>query len=126
MNIALWVIHILLIVFFGLAGYSKIFIPISDLASEIPWVLAVPVWMVKLPGVAEFSAALALIIVPIVKKYTFLVPLAASGLTIIMILSVFVPTLDSDQVILNLVAGGLAAFFAWGRWKVIPLGGRSE
>ena len=125
MNIALWIIHILLIAFFVPAGYVKTFTPMSELTSQMAWVSSSPVWIVRLPGVAELSAALALIIIPIVKKYTFLVPLAALGLTLVMILSVFVPEQAGDQSIFNLVIGGLAAFFAWGRWKVIPLGGRS-
>ena len=125
MNIALWIIHILLIAFFIPAGYVKTFTPIDVLNSQMAWVNFVPVWVVRLPGIAELAAALALIIIPIVKKYTFIVPLAAIGLTLIMILSVFVPDMAGDQAIFNLVVGGLAAFFAWGRWKVIPLGERS-
>ena len=125
MNIALWIVHILLVAFFMPAGYVKTFTPMSELNSQMAWVTSVPVWVVRLPGIAELSAALALIIIPIIKKYTFIVPLAAIGLTIVMILSVFVPDHASDQGIFNLVVGGLSAFLAWGRWKMIPLGERS-
>jgi len=86
------------------------------------WVNSVPVWMVRLAAVSELSAVLALIIVPLVNRYTIFVPLAALGLTLIMIGSLFVHVPRGEPVIFNLVIGGVAAFVAWGRWKVMPVG----
>ena len=121
MKIALWIAHILLILMFGMSGYIKVFTPIEELASQMAFVTSVPVWMVRLPAVSELAAVLALITVPLIKRYTILVPLAAAGLTLIMIGSLFVHIPRGEPIIFNLVVGGVAAFVSWGRWKVIPI-----
>ena len=121
MKIALWIAHILLILMFGMSGYIKVFTPIEELASRMVWVTSVPVWMVRLAAVSELAAVLALIAVPLVKRYSILVPLAAAGLTLIMISSLFVHLPRGEPIIFNLVMGGVAAFVAWGRWKMMPL-----
>jgi len=126
MNIALWIAHILLIIVFGMAGYAKAFTPIEELASQMAWINFVPVWMVKLAAVSELFAVLALITIPLIKRYTILVPLAAVGLALIMIGSLFVLVPTGGPIIFNLVIGGVAAFVAWGRWKVMPLNKRAQ
>ncbi|MCH8299972.1 MAG: DoxX family protein [Candidatus Marinimicrobia bacterium] len=122
MKIALWIAHILLIFMFGMTGYMKAFTPIEELASRMDWVTSVPVWIVRLAAVSELSAVLALIAIPLIKRYTFLVPLAAAGLTLIMVGSLFVHVPRGEPFIFNLVIGGVAAFVAWGRWKLMPVG----
>ena len=122
MKIALWIAHILLIFMFGMTGYMKAFTPIEELASRMDWVTSVPVWIVRLAAVSELSAVLALIAIPLIKRYTFLVPLAAAGLTLIMVGSLFVHVPRGEPFIFNLVIGGVAAFVAWGRWKMMPVG----
>ena len=121
MKIALWIAYILLILMFGMSGYIKVFTPIEELASRMAWVTSVPVWMVRLAAVSELAAVLALIAVPLVKRYSILVPLAAAGLALIMISSLFVHLPRGEPIIFNLVMGGVAAFVAWGRWKMMPL-----
>ncbi len=121
MKIALWIAHILLILMFGMSGYIKVFTPIEELASRMAWVTSVPVWMVRLAAVSELAAVLALIAVPLVKQYSILIPLAAAGLALIMISSLFVHLPRGEPIIFNLVMGGVAAFVAWGRWKMMPL-----
>jgi len=121
MKIALWIAHILLILMFGMSGYIKVFTPIEELASRMAWVTSVPVWMVRLAAVSELAAVLALIAVPLVKRYSILVPLAAAGLALIMISSLFVHLPRGEPIIFNLVMGGVAAFVAWGRWKMMLL-----
>ena len=121
MKIALWIAHILLILMFGMSGYIKVFTPIEELASRMAWVTSVPEWMVRLAAVSELAAVLALIAVPLVKRYSILVPLAAAGLALIMISSLFVHLPRGEPIIFNLVMGGVAAFVAWGRWKMMPL-----
>ena len=120
MNIALWIAHILLIIVFGMAGFAKVFTPIEELASQMAWVNVVPVWMVRFAAVSELFAVLALITIPLIKRYIFLVPLAAIGLTLIMIGSLFVLVPLGESIIFNLLFGGVAAFVAWGRWKIMP------
>ncbi len=122
MNIALWIAHIQLIIAFGMSGYAKVFTPIEELASQLAWVTSVPVWVVRLAAVSELFAVLALITIPLIKRYPFLIPLAAAGLTLIMIGSLFVLVPRGEPIIFNLVLGGVAAFVAWGRRKRMPVG----
>ena len=121
MKIALWIAHILLIFMFGMTGYMKAFTPIDELASRMDWVTSVPVWIVRLVAVSELSAVLALITIPLIKRYIILVPLSAAGLTLIMVGSLFIHVPRGEPFIFNLVIGGIAAFVAWGRWKVMPI-----
>ncbi len=83
---------------------------------------SIPVWMVRLAAVSELSAVLALITVRLVNRYTIFVPLAAVGLTLIMISSLFVHIPRGEPIIFNLVIGGVAVFVTWERWKVMPVG----
>ena len=85
------------------------------------WVTSVPVRMVRFAAVSELFAVLALITIPLLKRYTISVSLAAAGLTLIMISSLFVHIPCGEPIIFNLVMGRVTAFVAWGRWKVMPL-----
>ena len=55
-----------------------------------------------------------------------LTPLAALGLSIIMIGAVVVSiqTMGAGMALLPLVTGGLAIFVAYGRWRLAPLSAR--
>ncbi len=62
MNIALWIVQILLAVVFGLAGFGKLG-PIEQVGAQMAWVLdANALFMVRLPAVAEILGAVGLIL----------------------------------------------------------------
>ena len=58
---------------------------------------------------------------------TALTPLAAAGLSIIMIGAVVVTiqTMGLAMAVLPFVTGGLQCFVAYGRWRLAPLGSRA-
>jgi hypothetical protein len=80
---------------------------------------------VRFIGVAEVLGALGLILPGLLRVWPGLTPLAAVGLVIIMI-GAIVLTLTSGDVppaLISLVVGSLAAFVAYGRWRLAPLRG---
>src|SRR5260370_42676597 len=50
LNVALWIVQVLLAVGFGMAGVMKSTLPIAELAPKIPWASAVPGALVRFIG----------------------------------------------------------------------------
>ncbi len=118
MNYALWIVQGLLALLFLFAGGVKLVLPLETLAAQMP----VPGPFVRFIGVAEVLGAMGLILPGLVRIRPGLTPLAAAGLVIIMI-GATVLTLVSGggaQALIPLAVGLLAAFVAYGRWRVAP------
>ena len=116
MNILLWVIQILLALLFVFAAVMKLIFPTPP---EIP----LPDLFLKFIGVCELLGGLGLVLPGLFRRQQFLTPLAAIGLTLIMIGAVVfsLKFFGVKFVISPLVTGLLCAFVAYGRWKVRPL-----
>ena len=127
MNIALWIIQILLALLFLFAGVTKLVLPIEVLtANAPPNSVHLPDLFVRFIGVVETLGALGLILPGVFRRRPELTPLAAAGLVIIMIGAVVTTAMGPgiDKAIPPLVVGLLCAFVAYGRWKIVPHGGR--
>ncbi|HEV2830011.1 MAG TPA: DoxX family protein [Pyrinomonadaceae bacterium] len=124
MNIALWIIQVLLALLFLFAGGTKLVLPIDVLTSMgSPNQVHLPALLIRFIGVCEVLGALGLILPGLLRKRTDLTPLAAAGLVIIMI-GATVITIIGDGIgaaIVPLIAGLLCAFVAYGRWRIRPL-----
>jgi hypothetical protein len=121
MTYALWIVQALLAALFLFAGGMKLVLPLEKLTGEVP----LPGLFLRFIGVAEALGALGLILPGLLRIRPGLTPLAAAGLAIIMV-GATVITLMSGAValaLIPLVAGLLAAFVAYGRWRVAPHGG---
>ena len=81
MNVALWIIQGLLAALFLFAGGMKLITPIEEMTRQI----AMPGWFLRFIGVAEMLGALGLIFPWLLGIRAKLTPLAAAGLTVIMI-----------------------------------------
>jgi hypothetical protein len=124
MTRALWIVQILLALLFLWAGGLKLVLPLEKLAGPV----ALPGALVRFIGVAEVLGALGLILPGLLRIRPGLTPLAAAGLVIIMI-GATVITVSSGALgigLFSFVVGLLAAFVAWGRWRLAPLPGRSS
>jgi uncharacterized membrane protein YphA (DoxX/SURF4 family) len=124
MNTALWIVQGLLAALFLFAGGMKLVLPIEQLTGQIP----LPGWFVRFIAVAEVLGALGLIFPGLLRIRPGLTPLAAAGLVIIMI-GATVISLASGPVVMALiplVVGLLAAFVAYGRWRLAPQRGSSR
>jgi uncharacterized membrane protein YphA (DoxX/SURF4 family) len=118
LNYTLWIIQGLLAALFLFAGVMKLVMPIETLTEQSP----LPGFFLRFIGVAETLGAIGLILPGLLRIQTFLTPLAAAGLVIIMI-GATVLILASGAIapaILPLVVGLLSAFVAYGRWRVVP------
>lgn len=128
MNIALWIIQVLLALLFVFAGVMKLIIPIDEMiAKGPPDQVILPGLLIRFIGVCELLGGLGLILPGLFRIKTSLTPLAAAGLTIIMIGAVVITVMGPgvQMAIAPTVTGILVAFVAYGRWKLAPLSDRS-
>jgi uncharacterized membrane protein YfcA len=79
-------------------------------------------------GVAEVLGGIGLILPGLVRIRPSLTPLAAAGLVIIMIGATVITLVGGDLLaaLIPLVVGLLAAFVAYGRWRLAPHRGSSD
>ena len=126
MNIVLWIIQVLLALLFLFAGGMKLILPIDVLTSMgPPNQVQLPGLFIKFIGVCEVLGALGLILPGLFRVKTWLTPLAAAGLVIIMIGAVAVSLkLGIGAAVFPFVVGLLLAFVAYGRWRLAPLSQR--
>jgi hypothetical protein len=118
MTYALWIVQALLAALFLFAGGMKLVLPIEEMTKEMP----MPGWFLRFIGVAESLGALGLVLPGLLRIRPGLTPLAALGLVIIMI-GATVLTLAMGAVataLMPLAVGLLAAFVAYGRWRLAP------
>lgn len=118
MNIALWITQALLAALFLFAGGMKLIMPIEEMTKEI----AMPGGFLRFLGVAEVLGAIGLILPWLLRIRPNLTPLAAAGLVIIMIGAVVVTLMTGDMLsaLMPFLVGVLAAFIAYGRWRLTP------
>lgn len=124
MTYALWIVQGLLALLFLFAGGMKLVLPLEALKGPVE----LPGLFVRFIGVAEVLGALGLILPGLLRIRPGLTPLAAAGLVIIMI-GATVVTLGAGEVgpaLISVLVGILAAFVAYGRWRLAPLRGSSR
>jgi putative oxidoreductase len=121
-NRTLWTLQILLALTFLLQGIFKFATP-AGLPSTMAWMYDLPPQLKSLVGVAELLAAVGLIAPALTRIRVGLVSWAATGLVVTMVAAAVwhAGRGESAQIALNLVLGALAAFVAYGRWKLAPL-----
>ncbi|HEY7066077.1 MAG TPA: DoxX family protein [Chloroflexota bacterium] len=126
MTYALWIVQVLLALVFLFAGGVKLVTPVEEMLAQMP--VPLPGWFLQFIGVAEVVGALGLLLPGITHIRPGLTPLAAAGLTIIMIgaVALTVPTMGFVMAILPLVVGIFTAFVAYGRWRIAPLRGSTR
>ena len=126
MNILLWILQVLLGVYFILIGVGHFIIP-PNLPPMMAWMYELPPWLHWISGTAEILGGLGLILPAVTRIQTQLVPLAAAGLTLVMIgaMVYHITRGETGNLAFNLVLAALLAFVAYGRWKLKPLTDRN-
>ena len=120
MNIALWIAQGLLAAIFLFAGGMKLVLPVEEMTKQLP----LPGLFLRFIAVCEVLGAIGVILPWLLGIRPGLTPLAAAGLVIIMI-GATVLTLATSGIAMApipLVVGILAAFVAYGRWRLAPRG----
>jgi DoxX-like family len=121
-NYALWIVQALLALVFLFSGGMKLVLPLDKLTADMP----LPGWFVRFLGLAEVVGAIGLVMPALLRIRPGLTPLAAAGLVMIMI-GATAFTLAAGLIataLIPLVVGLLAAFVAYGRWRLIPIPSR--
>ena len=118
MTYVLWIVQVLLALLFLFAGGAKLVLSPEALKGPV----ALPVLFLRLIGVCEVLGALGVILPGILRIRPGLTPLAAAGLVIIMIGATVVNLVSGGgaAAVITLVLGLLAAFVAYGRWRLTP------
>lgn len=114
MNIALWIVQILLALLFIFSGVSKFLMPADEMAKNMPPFLSLG--FIYFIGVCEFLGGIGLVIPWLTKIRPGLTPLAAALLFIIMIGATVITAMGQAALALvPAIVGLLCAFVAWGR-----------
>lgn len=119
MNVVLWVIAIVLALAFLAAGAMKLVRAQQQLAaSGMAWTASVPAPAVKAIGALEVLAAVGLILPAALGIAPVLVPLAATGLVIVMAGAAILHARrhEPQAIAVAVVLLALAAIVAWGRF----------
>ncbi|MEV4067170.1 DoxX family protein [Nonomuraea dietziae] len=128
MNIALWIITGLLTALYLFSGFGKLLVPqekMAQMANAARWVLDFKPGTIKAIGALEILGAVGLILPALLGIAPILVPLAASGLTLIMTGAVIM-RIRRGETKAALGDGSylaLAAFVAIGRFALEPFTG---
>jgi len=118
MNTALWIVQIVLAIAFVGAGAMKATQPREKLEGFLPWVADFSTGTVRLIGVAEVLGGLGLVLPAVTGLAPVLVPIAATGLGVVMVLAAITHARRKEptMIAVNLVLLALAVVVAWGRF----------
>lgn len=122
MHILLWIAQILLGLTLIWAAYAKLAQPIDQLEAMWPWTGSVSPAFVRLTGVIDLLGALGVLLPTLFRFKPILTPIAATGIVLLMIsASVFhICRGEASQIGFNIIFGVIAAFVAYGRFKLAP------
>ena len=90
---------------FIMAGLMKISTPYEELviADNMGWAEDFSAIQIKAIGILEVLGAIGVILPLVLKKFTFLVPIAALGLVLVMVGAIFTHLSREEPIIVNIV-----------------------
>jgi uncharacterized membrane protein YphA (DoxX/SURF4 family) len=119
MNLALWIAASVLATVFAGSGLMKQFVPKEKLVtSGQGWAEDFSPTNIRLIGLAEILGAIGVVLPAVVHIAPILVPLAATGLVLVMVgaATVHARRKEAVNIAVNVVLIALAVFVAWGRF----------
>jgi uncharacterized membrane protein YphA (DoxX/SURF4 family) len=124
MNVLLWILQVLLSVAFLLHGWLYLSPPpeMLELLNAL-----LPTWFRVFIGVAEIAAAVGLVLPAATRILPKLTPAAAAGLMIVTLgaFVLHVTRHETGPAVTTALLFALAAFVAYGRWKLRPISPRA-
>lgn len=122
MSIVLWILQIVLALAFIAAGFMKAFQPYETMAARMSWVEDYSPGTVRILGALEILGGIGLVLPAAIGIFPALVPIAAIGLAIIMVLATLlhVRRQETGQVGFTIVLLALLLFVAFGRFVLAP------
>jgi uncharacterized membrane protein YphA (DoxX/SURF4 family) len=123
MNLVVWALQVLLALAFLLAGVRKVSQPRQRLATNMGWVEDFSDRTVRTIGVLELLAGVGLLLPAVTGVATVLVPLAAVGLVLMMVLAARTHRRRGELQMIGVNAALLlaAVVVAWARFGPYPL-----
>ncbi|MFT6940109.1 MAG: putative membrane protein YphA (DoxX/SURF4 family) [Cyclobacteriaceae bacterium] len=105
MKILILILQILAAIAFIMTGMMKIFTPYEDLVimENMGWAEDFSATQITIIGILETLGGLGLILPMVLKKFPFLIPLAALGLALVMIGAIVTHIGREEPIIINLV-----------------------
>ncbi len=121
MNRALWVVQALLGVYFVAIGVMHFIIP-DGLPDQMSWMYDLSTGLHVVSGVAEILGGLGLILPAVTGIRTELVPLAATGLALVMVGAIVyhIGRSETQNIFFNVVLIVVLGFIAYGRSVLHP------
>ena len=122
MHVTLWILQGVLAVVFAIAGVTH-FLPPEGLPEAMRGVAELPAGVPYFIGAVEILAALGLILPGVTGIQTRLTPLASTGLILVMVGAIVWHAQREEflNIVLNAILAVIAAFVAYGRWRLRPL-----
>jgi len=127
MNIFLWILQVVLGLYFLAIGIMHFVIP-PGLPAQMAWMYELTPTLHYISGAAEILGGLGMILPAVTRIQTRLVPLAALGLSLVMLLAIIYHAARGEyqNIAFNVFLMAATAFVAYGRWKLRPLEDRSQ
>lgn len=122
-NIALWVLQILIGSLFILPGIMKLMQPIAELSKMLPWTGQVDTWIVRSLGLIDVLGGVGLILPALLRYKPYLTIWAAYGSILLMLSAIIFHFSrgETEAIGFNMILIPLLAFIAWGRTKKSPI-----
>ncbi|MDH3943166.1 MAG: DoxX family protein [Anaerolineae bacterium] len=122
MNALLWVLQFVLATFFFFHGNIKLNLP-PEFPEMLTWINDLSPSLRTFIGLVELLGALGLLLPAVTRIQPRLIPLAAAGLSVVMLLAAIwhYPRGETALIANNIVLLVLTAFVAYGRWKLHPI-----
>jgi len=117
LNVVLWIAQVILFCMFMFAGGFKLAKPMLGVEQgHLPYALVIFI------GICEVAGALGVVLPGLTRIKPGLVPLAALGLSIIMILATLLHLSrgEASHAVVPIILLAIALFVAWGRSKKAP------
>ena len=126
MNIVLWILQFVLGIYFIFTGILHFIVP-PGLPAPMAWMYELSPTLHYISGAAEVLGGLGLILPGLTRIQTRLTSLAALGLVLVMLGAAVwhIQRGEYPNIVMNLILAGLAAFVAYGRWKLSPFKDRA-
>jgi uncharacterized membrane protein YphA (DoxX/SURF4 family) len=120
-SVALWSAQVFLAALFMFAGVMKFVMPREELVKQS----SLPAWFLLFIGVAEILGSIGMILPALLRVWPKLTPIAGCGLVIIMAGATVISLPMGAVALIPFVAGVLAVFVVYGRWRLRPIRARA-
>ena len=123
MDVALWIIQVLLALVFVMAGVMKLTQPKKKIAAQMAWANDFSQNNIRLIGLVEVLGAIGLILPSLTRILPVLTPLAALGLVATMVGAILTHLRRKEipAIAVNVVLLVLATVVVYGRFVAVPL-----